>query len=190
MAAATATTGAIRVAIFSAFLPVLTVGIGGAVLTAEATILVKATALDIDLADTFGVLFGAPFVTIFIGVFGDALVAALTACFLGIGLDTALTSGFLTRDVALGADLAEVLGATFAAVLEAAFSGTLAFAGTTALPPDFTVFKGFAGALTEVLTETFELNLADILPVNLDADFALLAGLLMVAGFAFTACLL
>ena len=177
-------------AIFSAFLPVLTVGTGGTFLTAEATILVKTTALGIDLAETFGVLFSAPFVTVFIGIFGDALVAALADCFLGIGLDTALTSGFLTTDIALGDDLAEVLGAAFAAALAAAFPGILALAGTTALPPDFAVFKGFAGALTEVLTGTFELNLADVLPVDFVAVFALLAGLLMVADFAFTACLL
>ena len=159
-------------------------------MTTEATILVKATTLGIDLAETLGVLFGAPLVTVFIGVFGDALVAALAACFLGTGLDTALTSGFLPTDIALGDDLAAVLGAAFAAALAAAFSGTLAFAGTTALPPDFAVFKDFAGALTEVFTGTFELNLADVLPVDFVAVFALLAGLLMVAGFAFTTCLL
>ena len=159
-------------------------------MTAEAAILVNATALGIDLAETFGVLFGAPFVTVFIGVLGDALVADLAACFLGSGLDTALTSGFLTTDVAFGEDLAEVLRADFAATLATAFTGALVFAGTTALPPDFTVFKGFAGALTGGLTGTFELNLAEVLPVGLDAVFALLAGLLMVAGFAFTACLL
>ena len=58
------------------------------------------------------------------------------------------------------------------------------------MPPDFTVFKGFTSDLTGVFEGILETALINDLPVGLDAVFALTAGLLMDADFAFTACLL
>ena len=189
-------------------------GLSGAV-TAAATVaetafsgFVLALGVSDDLGDTFDAVFCAMGIAVFTDGFTTLLEATLPGGFWAVGLETACCNGFFTAGAsladALGCALDAVLGAVLGGALTAVLPVGLGVTFTAALTGDFAtglaVFGGFpdvfpaALGLTLSLAATFGAAFAATLAVGFTTILGLtatfFAGLLVFAGFAFTACLL